>query len=135
MESCPICGGTSFADFNGRPAAHCTGCGALERQRALAAAFADLLADGRGRSCLKAGPLNSRVYGQYLRERGWEYASPDRWRTGNPHDPRNVAFVDHELDLSDLSPLGERRFDLFLAQHVIEEIEDPGARARRDRAH
>ena len=45
------------------------------------------LLEGGGR-CLEAGPANPRIFGGFLRERGWEYASVDRWRTGNPHDPR-----------------------------------------------
>lgn len=49
----------------------------------------------------------------------------DRWRRGNPLDPRDVEFVDYECDLTDLAPLRGHRFDLFIAQHVIEEIEEP----------
>ncbi len=64
------------------------------------------------------------MFGGFLRDRGWEYQSVDRWRTGNPHDPRAVAFVDHEADLCDLSMFGAHEFDLFMAQHVIEEIEE-----------
>ena len=121
---CPICGSTERRDALGRAAALCGGCGALERHRALVRECDSLLAGG-GR-CLEAGPANRRVYGEFLRERGWEYRSIDRWRTGNPRDPRAVGFVDHEADLSDLSIFGDGEFDLFVAQHVIEEIEDYG---------
>jgi SAM-dependent methyltransferase len=121
---CPICGSSERRDALGREGALCLGCGALERHRALARECASLLAGG-GR-CLEAGPANRRVYGEFLRERGWEYRSLDRWRTGNPHDPREVGFVDEEVDLTDLSAFGDGEFDLFIAQHVIEEIEDYG---------
>jgi SAM-dependent methyltransferase len=119
---CPICGSSERREALGRRDAVCAGCGALERHRALARECAPLLAGG-GR-CLEAGPANPQVYGEFLRERGWEYQSLDRWRTGNPHDPRAVGFIDEELDLTDLSTFADGEFDLFIAQHVIEEIED-----------
>ena len=121
---CPICGSGERRDALGREAAMCEGCGALERHRALVRECAPLLAGGG--SCLEAGPANRRVYGEFLRERGWRYRSLDRWRTGNPRDPRAVGFVDDEVDLSDLSIFDAGEFDLFIAQHVIEEIEDYG---------
>ena len=77
---------------------------------------------GKGRLALEVGPLNSRVFGAYLRDRGWRYESLDRWRSGNPSDQRGVGFVDHEASLTDLSLFGDDRFDLFMCQHVIEEI-------------
>ena|GEM_PF-2258482 len=121
---CPICGTAERVEALGRPAALCPGCGALERHRALGRTCEQLLREGNGRHCLEAGPATSRVFGDFLRERGWAYQSMDRWRTGNPHDPRSVGFVDHEADLCDLSIFAEAEFDLFIAQHVIEEIED-----------
>jgi SAM-dependent methyltransferase len=120
--ACPICGSTERREALGRTAALCGGCGALERHRALVRECAALL--DRGGNCLEAGPANRRVYGEFLRERGWTYRSLDRWRTGNPNDPRAVGFVDHEADLTDLSAFADGEFDLFVAQHVIEEIED-----------
>lgn len=119
---CPICGSTERREAMGRAAALCPGCGSLERHRALARACAELL--GRGGRCLEAGPASPRVFGGFLAARGWDYTSVDRWRTGNPHDPRAVPFVDHEVDLRDLSLFADGEFDLFVAQHVIEEIED-----------
>ncbi|HKO39395.1 MAG TPA: N,N-dimethylformamidase beta subunit family domain-containing protein [Solirubrobacterales bacterium] len=123
-DACPICGSTERRAALGREGALCEGCGALERHRALVRECAALL--DRGGSCLEAGPANRRVYGEFLRERRWTYRSLDRWRTGNPNDPRAVGFVDHEADLTDLSVFGDGEFDLFVAQHVIEEIEDYG---------
>jgi SAM-dependent methyltransferase len=110
----------------GRPSGRCSGCGSLERHRALVFSFGSFLSAGSGRRCLEAGPLNPDVFGRFLRERGWDYVSVDRWRGGNPNDPRNVGFVDIEADLTSL-PLEDHGFDLFLAQHVVEEIEDYAA--------
>lgn len=119
---CPICGETERREAFGREAALCPGCGGLERHRALARSCAELLERGGGRRCLEAGPINERVFGGFLAERGWEYRSLDSSRSGNPHDPRAVQFVDHEADLRDLSAFADDEFDLFVAQHVIEEI-------------
>jgi SAM-dependent methyltransferase len=123
MRPCPVCGGGTFVAMADRPSARCSGCGSLERHRALVFCFGSLLASGSGRRCLEAGPLNPQVFGRFLAERGWDYASVDRWRGGHPNDPRNVEFVDVEADLTSL-PLEDGSFDLFLAQHVVEEIDD-----------
>jgi SAM-dependent methyltransferase len=119
---CPICGSAELVEFNGRPAARCTSCGALERHRKLARSQAGLLAGGEGRQALEIGPLNAWVFGRYLRERGWRYVGADRWRRGNPADPRDTSFIDLEVDLCDLSMFEDRSMHLVLAQHVIEEI-------------
>ena len=81
-----------------------------------------LLQEGGGRTALEVGPLNERVYGEFLRDRGWVYVSVDRSRRGNEHDPRSVAFVDMEADLRDLSRFGSGTISLIIVQHVIEEI-------------
>jgi SAM-dependent methyltransferase len=107
-----------------RAAAVCAACGSLERHRALAEIADEKLRDGSGKRCLEAGPLSRRIYGDYLRERGWTYTGVDRWRNGNPRDPRAVGFIDQELDLADLTVFEDGRFDLFIAQHVLEEIPD-----------
>jgi SAM-dependent methyltransferase len=121
---CPICGSSDLVEFSGRPAARCSDCGALERHRKLARANAELFERGAGRSALEIGPLNPRVFGQYLSERGWTYTSADQSRRGSPFDPRDTAFVDLEADACDLSFLGDSSTHLVLAQHVIEEIPD-----------
>jgi len=83
-----------------------------------------LAAPPRRAKALEAGPLNRWVYGRFLTEAGWRYTSLDRWRGGNPRDPREVGFVDHEADLTDLRQFKTRSFHLFITQHVIEEIAD-----------
>ncbi|HEY6551052.1 MAG TPA: class I SAM-dependent methyltransferase [Solirubrobacterales bacterium] len=118
---CLICGSGPLRDFAGRRGAYCESCRSLERHRALVRLFGDLFAEGNGR-CLEVGPVSPVVFGGYLRERGWEYASIDQSARGNAHDPRDVHFVDREADLTDLTGVPDGEFDLVIAQHVIEEI-------------
>jgi len=119
---CPICGSDQLVEFAGRPDARCAACDALERHRALARGMSELLRDGAGRGALEVGPVSPRVYGDFLRERGWRYQSIDRSRRGHPNDPRAVGFIDHEADLCDLSLFAEGSLHLVIVQHVIEEI-------------
>ncbi len=125
-EACPICSHSEFAEHAGRPAALCATCGALERHRALARSQAHLLAAGGGRGALEIGPLSPRVFGEFLRERGWVYTSVDQSREGNARDPRAVGFIDFEADARDLSAFADASLQLVMAQHVIEEIADYG---------
>jgi hypothetical protein len=122
VPACPICGGGELVEFAGRPRARCVDCDALERHRALALQMRELLREGDGRQALEAGPASPRVFGEFLRERGWCYQSIDQSRSGHPNDPRVVGFIDHEADLCDLSLLDSDAIDLVIAQHVIEEI-------------
>jgi SAM-dependent methyltransferase len=123
-QACPICGANRLVEFSGRPEARCEECDALERHRALARQMSALLEDGSGRGALEAGPASPRVFGGFLRERGWQYRSIDQSRHGNPRDPRAVGFIDHEADLCDLSPFADSSMHLVIVQHVIEEIVD-----------
>ncbi len=81
-----------------------------------------LLGEGSGHRALEAGPTSPRVFGGYLRERGWRYQSIDQSRRGHPNDRRSVDFIDHEADLCDLSLFAAGSIDLVIVQHVIEEI-------------
>ena len=94
----------------------------MERHRKLVRSQGHLLDSGAGRHALEAGPLNRRVFGEYLRARGWRYTSIDQSHRGNPADPRDVSFVDLEVDLCALAPFADGAVQLFIAQHVIEEI-------------
>lgn len=123
---CPICGSDRLVEFSGRRDARCENCDALERHRALARQMSELLQDGAGRGALEAGPASPRVFGDFLRERGWRYQSIDQSRHGNPKDPRAVGFIDHEADLRDLSVFPRDSMHLVIVQHVIEEIVDYG---------
>ncbi|MGO8906092.1 MAG: class I SAM-dependent methyltransferase [Solirubrobacteraceae bacterium] len=122
--ACPFCASEDLVEFAGRPGARCGRCDALERHRALARQMSELLAGGGGRRALEVGPVSPRVYGDFLRERGWRYESIDQSRRGHPNDPRAVGFIDRELDLCDLAPFAERSLHLMIVQHVIEEIPD-----------
>jgi SAM-dependent methyltransferase len=122
--ACRVCGEDALRDHAGRRFAHCASCGALERHRALVAGFARELSDGRGRRALEVGPVSPTCFKGYLTSRGWTHVSMDKWSTGNPHDRRDVRFVDFELDLVDMHPFTDATFDLVIAQHVIEEIPD-----------
>jgi SAM-dependent methyltransferase len=122
--ACPICGSDELVEFSGRPRALCATCGALERHRALVRLQASVLEAGEGRRALEIGPLNTRVFGDFLRERDWSYTSVDQSRRGNARDPRAVGFIDFEADARDLSTFADASFALLLAQHVIEEIPD-----------
>ncbi len=124
LALCPICGGEDLVEYSGRPVARCSGCNALERHRKLARSQAALLDRGAGRCALEVGPLNPRVFGEYLRARGWSYTSIDQSRRGNPVDPRDTSFVDLEADLCDLTHFPDGSVHLVMAQHVIEEIVD-----------
>ena len=94
----------------------------MERHRKLVRSQAALLDRGAGRQALEVGPLNPRVFGEYLRKRGWRYTSIDQSHRGNPVDPRDTSFVDFEADLCDLEQFADGSVQLVLAQHVIEEI-------------
>ncbi|HTD58383.1 MAG TPA: methyltransferase domain-containing protein [Solirubrobacteraceae bacterium] len=121
-QACPICHSERFIEFAGRAGARCEVCDALERHRALARQMSELLHDGADRGALEAGPASPRVFGDFLRERGWRYQSVDQSRHGNPNDPRAVGFIDHEADLCDLSIFPDDAMHLVIVQHVIEEI-------------
>ena len=127
MLPCPICGATSFQDFSGRADAVCTQCGSLERHRALVSVFESLPESAAPGRCLEVAPLSPEVYGGYLRRRGWRYTCTDKWKTGNPQDPRAVGFIDFEADLVHMPMFADGSFDLVIIQHVIEEIPDFGA--------
>jgi SAM-dependent methyltransferase len=120
--TCPICGGKRLVEFAGRAQARCGVCDALERHRAVARRMSHLLEEGTGREALEAGPMSPRVFGSFLRERGWRYQSIDQSRRGHPNDPRAVEFIDHEADLCDLAPFADDSMQLVIVQHVIEEI-------------
>ena len=122
--ACPICDGDHFGEHAGRLGARCEGCGALERHRALARAHAWRLAHGDRRTALEIGPLNRRVFGDHLRERGWTYVGIDGSRRGNPRDPRSVEFIDYEADARELAPIPDATIALVVVQHVLEEIDE-----------
>ncbi len=122
MKRCNLCGGSSFVDQATRAQARCAQCGSLERHRALVQLIERLPQTQTPGRCLEVAPLNPEVYGGWLKRREWTYISTDKWRTGNPNDPRAVGFIDYEADLTNLFMFDDASFDLVIVQHVIEEI-------------
>lgn len=124
MDNCPLCGSLDFMNYSGRPAAVCKGCGAMERHRCLAGVFQTLPEFQRRGRCLDIAPLNPKVYGAYLKRLGWSHLGVDKWRKGNPSDPREVGFIDREVDVVDMNIFPTGHFNLIIMQHVIEEVPD-----------
>jgi SAM-dependent methyltransferase len=115
---CCFCGwrGETFLPFNGIEDRLCPECHSLERQRAVAEVLLDL--DLSGSVVLEAAPLTPLIFGGFLAQRGVRYVSYDRWRRGNPRDPRDVSFVDLEADACRL-PFWDCAFDGLIIQHVL----------------
>jgi SAM-dependent methyltransferase len=118
---CPVCCARAprFLPFGlaGRPDARCPGCGSLERHRFLWLWMSrrTRLLSGRRMRVLHVAPepcLSERL--RALHGRG--YAAADRF------DPA----ADVRADLSGL-PLPDRRFDVAIACHVLEHVDDDRA--------
>jgi SAM-dependent methyltransferase len=126
VASCPICGSTARADHAGRAGARCEGCGALERHRALVVELASELQPRASGRCLELGPRSPRVFGEYLvNEKGWEYTAFDRWDMRSRVDPDVFAsFIDYDADATDVFFAATGTYELFITQHVIEEVVD-----------
>ena len=125
MLACPLCGSDGRTDYHGRADAVCVGCGALERQRAVAGQLGhELQPRGSGR-CLELAPLNAFVYGDWLRQRGWTYEAFDKRSLREPFEPDGFfRFIDYDADATNLYFAATGGYELFLAQHVFEEIPD-----------
>lgn len=122
---CNICGykGDDFLDMGSRKKVRCPICNSLERQRAL---WFLLNRDNMIRPNMKVleiAPLNNKIYRKYFEEAGCEYICVDKWKHGNPLDPRDTSWIDYEMDVCDLK-FDDKTFDLVLMQHVIEEVPD-----------
>jgi SAM-dependent methyltransferase len=125
VRPCPICGSTARTDYAGRAGARCQGCGALERHRALVIELASELQKQGSARCLELAPRSQQVFGGYLRTRGWEYAACDRWDMRSRVDAEAFAsFIDYDADATDLFFAPTGAYELFIAQHVIEEVVD-----------
>jgi hypothetical protein len=124
-QPCPICGSTTRVDYHDRPNAVCASCGALERQRALARVLSQHVVQTAEPTCLEIGPRNAVVFGEWLRGRGWRYAAVDKWSMRGRSDPEALgSYIEHDADLSDLHFATSGSVDLFLLQHVLEEVRD-----------
>lgn len=125
MEPCPFCGSTARRDYAGRPDACCDGCLSLERHRAVATQLADELHPRATARCLELAPRSAQVFGGYLESIGWQYAAADRWDIRGATDPEAFdSFIAHDADATDLAFAPTGAYELFIAQHVIEELND-----------
>ena len=122
-----ICQNTKFtSNDKERPYKCCTKCEALERHRALWNRIAQSMLSP-GSKVLEVAPLSTYIFGGVLKEiyPGIEYTSTDKYKNGNPNDPRAVTFCDKYCDLTELCVHFENNYyDVVLMQHVLEEIED-----------
>lgn len=114
--SCNLCGGTEFADFNGRIGVRCACCSSLERTRLLWAYVEQLGLQPESR-VLHLAP-----------ERGIHDRLVALLNPGNYHvrdiDPGRYKFAQQieRLDLTELDHLADRTYDLILHSHVLEHV-------------
>lgn len=65
------------------------------------------------------------MFGGYLKNRGWAYTACDRWDMRSRVDADAFAsFIDYDADATDLFFASSGAYELFIAQHVIEEVVD-----------
>lgn len=120
---CSLCVSDKFLGNEERPYQICRGCGAMERHRIL---WDLLLQSGISPDfVIEISPLNKRVFGEFLQKKFYcKYWSMDKWKSGNPKDPRDVHFVDSFCDIVEMSGHIPFQADLIIMQHVIEEVPD-----------
>jgi SAM-dependent methyltransferase len=122
---CPICGSAERRPHAERRQACCTGCLSLERHRALVRQLAPELVPRGSARCLELAPRSRQVYGSYLTARAWRYHGADRWDIRGRVDPGAFgSFIDYDADATDLFFAAGGSYELFITQHVIEEIPD-----------
>ncbi len=117
---CNLCGGSSFAEYRGRPHERCTNCGAKARHRVALDVYDRFLGmEGEGRSVLHLAPesflhpiMKSRFGAGYVTAD----ASPERY----PHAQAIKLFLPQGFDI-----FPEGYFDAILHNHVVEHI--PGS--------
>ncbi|WP_262692818.1 class I SAM-dependent methyltransferase [Kordiimonas aestuarii] len=113
---CPLCGSQEFRDFNGRRAARCSNCGAMERTRLL---FGILNREGvlkKGISILHLAPEPGLA--KRLRDLAGRYVPADI----------NIAQYQHflpeiqQIDLCSFEPEHLGKFDIIIHNHVLEHV-------------
>lgn len=129
---CKICNHTLFNGTIDRPYRVCTNCGAMERQRALWPIIVEninkktiLNKMNVVFNILEIAPLNKNIFGNTLKNTfsNITYTSADKYRDGNPNDPRDVNFCDKYVDIIDLHKMMDNNYyDIFIMQHVLEEV-------------
>jgi SAM-dependent methyltransferase len=125
VPSCPFCGSSERREHGGRPEAGCVGCGSLERHRALAGRLGPELEPRASARCLELAPRSAEVFGGHLRRRGWEYVGVDRYDLRGASEPTAFAtFIGRDVDATDLAFAATGSYELFITQHVIEQVAD-----------
>jgi SAM-dependent methyltransferase len=119
--ACPICGEDRFSPFNGRAAARCDRCGALERGRHLWMTYRKLVRLPRPATVLHFAP-EAFFLAHFADLAGVHYIAFDRY----PEHYRNAHVPVRAFDLcADLPSLQAESADLILHSHVLEHLPCP----------
>ncbi len=122
MPYCPICGGTEFVEYNGRPMARCVSCGSFERHRVCFEAYLRegvFCDDGITRRAIQFAPEQI-TYELLTGVPGLDYITADLDPERYPHaQPMQLRLPDG------LDVFPDRHFDFVIHNHVWEHI--PGA--------
>jgi SAM-dependent methyltransferase len=118
MPQCPVCGSRAFVDFNGRRAARCAGCGALERGRYQWMVLQRCVRLPPGATVAHFAP--ERFFMDHFASLpGVEYRAFDKFPQHYRHDRVRVS----EFDLcKDRDSLPTAAFDLVMHSHVLEHL-------------
>lgn len=120
-ERCPLCAGTTFGDYRGRPRARCVACGAKERERLLALAIERAQLDAQGCPIYHFAPESG--ISRLLRRRFKEmYCAADF----NPDDYIKLGCPVQKVDLQEpATTFAPRSVGGFVHAHVLEHV--PGS--------
>lgn len=123
---CSICKNDEFIHpAPGREFRVCSKCFAMERHRVLWNILEKL--NFENKRVLEIAPLTPYIFGGRLKEKDSSvvYMSSDKFKSGNPKDKRDSSFCDTFFDLAKMGEFVDNNsVDLFLMQHVLEEIPD-----------
>ncbi len=121
---CDICGNDVFTAANGRPFKWCSKCEAMERHRYMARKLKKV-ENWPSRKFLDIAPLNHVIWKGFLRNLNCgKHICIDKWRTGNPSDPRDVGFADIYCDVVGMDHVLSDRYDIVTMEQVLDEIPD-----------
>jgi hypothetical protein len=127
---CPICGGTEFVAFRGRPDAECTGCRAKERQRMLALFLPRLRPDPRNADLPVVHFAPEVAISGLLRAR-----FPDTYMAADINPPRyaKIGVPVARVDMTDpLASFAPGSVAGFVHSHVLEHLPVPLGGVLRD---